>query len=82
MNNFSRQIFTWIYCIGRKGARADSNTKIPQPNNAIVWSVLGFFNKDIVLMLTFRHFRKCVLKYGFVESRVFSHFKINNILCQ
>ncbi len=28
MNKFSRQIFTWIYCIEREGARADSNTKI------------------------------------------------------
>ncbi len=31
--------------------------------NAIVCSVLGFFKKDIVLIFTFRHFRKCVLIY-------------------
>ncbi len=74
INKFSRQIFTWTYCIGREGAWADSTQKY---HSLIMHClVLGFFKKDIVLILTFRHFRKCVLIYlyeiRFAKSQVFS----------
>ncbi len=64
MNKFSRQIFTWIYCIEREGARANSNTKISVSPK--IQYVFRIFN---VIILAFRHFRKFVLM--FVKSWVF-----------
>ncbi len=86
INKFSRQIFTWMYCIEREGARANGNTNISVSPKIQVWLKLVFSTN--VTILAFRHFRKISFNIflwiiGLLNLGYLSNFKRNNnIMCK